>query len=125
MRKVTLEWIERAEEDLAALRHLDVNETPNVAGVQAQQAVEKFLKATWLELGSPVPMTHDLEELWVGVETQVQCEINLRSLIMLSPFGTSVRYPAKRITPTQAAWAVEFALETCSKLKIWLVNANK
>jgi HEPN domain-containing protein len=122
MRKVTLEWMTRAEEDLKALSHLDVLETPNVAGVQAQQAVEKFLKAVWLELGSPLPFTHDLEELYVGIAAQTKIHLDEKSLVMLTPFGTSARYPAKKISPTDARWAVQFALETCGQLKSWLLH---
>jgi HEPN domain-containing protein len=120
MKKATHSWVERAEEDIQALQQLDVTQTPNVAGVQAQQAVEKFLKACWIELGSAVPMTHDLEELWIGVQSQIKLEIDETALIRLSPFGTSARYPAKRITHNEAIWAVGVALETCAKLKTWL-----
>ncbi len=120
MKKTTRNWVERAEEDIQVLQQLDATQTPNVAGVQAQQAVEKFLKACWIELGSAVPMTHDLEELWVGVQNQIKLEIDETALIRLSPFGTSARYPAKRITPNEAVWAVGVALETCAKPKVWL-----
>ena len=120
MKKTARNWVERAEEDIQVLQQLDVTQTPNVAGVQAQQAVEKFLKACWIELGSAIPMTHDLEELWVGVQNQIKLEIDETALIRLSPFGTSARYPAKRITPNEAIWAVGVALETCAKLKSWL-----
>lgn len=49
-------WLDRAEEDLYVLSMLDVTRAPNSAAVQCQQALEKCLKACWIELEKRVPL---------------------------------------------------------------------
>ncbi len=120
MKKTVLPWLKRADEDLYMISVLDISLAPNGVAFLAQQAVEKYLKACWVELGSIPPMTHDLEELWVGVENQVKLDIDLKSLMRLAPFGTSGRYPKLEVNEEKSRWAVEFCLEVCSKLKVWL-----
>jgi HEPN domain-containing protein len=120
MREATRRWLDRAEEDLKLLSTAHVSETPNASGVLCQQAVEKTLKACWVELGHRPPMTHLLEELFLGIKEQLGFELNEDFLEELTPFGTETRYPARRISPARALWAAEFALETCAKLKLWL-----
>ena len=120
MREATRLWLDRAEEDLKLLSVSSVSETPNASGVLCQQAVEKMLKACWVELGRRPPMTHLLENLFLGVKDQLDFELNEDFLEQLTPFGTEARYPARRISPIQALWAAEFALETCTTLKLWL-----
>src|SRR5690348_13041698 len=65
MKKVTREWVKKAEADhraLAVLRH----QNPPVHDVvcfHAQQCAEKYLKALLEELGQSIPKTHDLDLL--------------------------------------------------------------
>ncbi len=120
MRAAVKPWLERADEDLRVLSSVDVARAPHDAAVLAQQAVEKYLKACWIELGSPPPLTHDLEELWIGVETQVKLTLNVDGLIELTPYGTTSRYPRLRVTAEAAHRAARYCLETCAKLKSWL-----
>lgn len=120
MREVTKRWLKRAEKDLLALRRLDPTETEEVVGVLSQQAVEKLLKACWAELGSRPPLTHELEELWVGIEGQMGLSIDHSSLNRLTPYGTQGRYITLELSVEEALWAVQFCLETCAKLKSWL-----
>jgi HEPN domain-containing protein len=120
MREATRRWLNRAEEDIKLLSISNVSETPNASGVLCQQAVEKMLKACWVELGFRPPMTHLLEELFLGVKEQLGFDLNEDFLEELTPFGTEARYPARRISPSRALWAAGFALETCAKLKLWL-----
>jgi HEPN domain-containing protein len=120
MREVSRRWLDRAEEDLYALSALDHARAPNAASVLCQQAVEKMLKACWVELGSRAPLTHELEELWTGIEAQVGLEISHSSLDRLTPYGTQARYITLRLSTEEALWAVKFCLETCAALKSWL-----
>lgn len=65
MNPLTLEWIEKAEEDydMAALARQASRPFHNSICFHAQQCIEKYLKAWLQEADVPVPRTHDLEEL--------------------------------------------------------------
>jgi HEPN domain-containing protein len=120
MREATRRWLDRALEDIKLLVSGNPEETPNASGVLCQQAVEKMLKAVWVELGQRPPMTHLLADLYLEVKAQTSLEIDIDSLERLTPFGTEARYPARRISPSQTLWATQFALETCKILQSWL-----
>jgi HEPN domain-containing protein len=119
MREATRRWLERAREDLMLLSGSQPEQTPNASGVLCQQAVEKILKAVWVELGQRPPMTHLLAELYLGVKTHLEVELDIDNLERLTPFGTEARYPSRRISPTQALRAAQFALKTCTVLQNW------
>ena len=65
MNPLTLEWIEKAEEDynMAELALQASRPFHNSICFHAQQCIEKYLKAWLQEADVPVPRTHDLEEL--------------------------------------------------------------
>lgn len=67
MNLLTLEWIEKAEEDYNSAKWLQQAPDPghNSICFHAQQCIEKYLKAWLQEMNVPVPRTHDLEELLV------------------------------------------------------------
>ena len=113
-------WLDRAEEDLYVLSMLDVTRAPNSAAVQCQQALEKCLKACWIELEKRVPYTHDLLDLWLEIETEVRVEISEAGLRRLTPYGTTARYPFGQVSADEALEAVVFCVESCAKLKTWL-----
>ena len=65
MNPLTLEWIEKAEEDydMAQLARQASRPFHNSICFHAQQCIEKYLKAWLQETDIPMPRTHDLGEL--------------------------------------------------------------
>ncbi len=65
MNLLTVEWIEKAEEDydMAQLAQQASRPFHNSICFHAQQCIEKYLKAWLQEMNVPVPRTHDLEAL--------------------------------------------------------------
>ena len=65
MNPLTLEWIEKAEEDYNAAKWLQQSPNPvhNSIYFHAQQYIEKYLKAWLQETNRAVPRTHNLEDL--------------------------------------------------------------
>ena len=65
MNPLTLEWIEKAENDYAAVQQLLQASNPlhDIISFHVQQCIEKYLKAWLQEANIPVPRTHNLEEL--------------------------------------------------------------
>ena len=65
MNPLTLEYVEKAEENYANIDWLQQAPTPrhNSVCFNAQQCIEKYLKAWLQEANLPVPRTHDLVEL--------------------------------------------------------------
>jgi hypothetical protein len=62
MKKVTRQWLRKAENDLRAARHLFTLKpllTDEIC-FHAQQAIEKFLKSLLAEQGLSIQKTHDL-----------------------------------------------------------------
>ena len=62
---LTLEWVEKAEEDYNAAKWLQQAPNPlhNSICFHAQQCIEKYLKAWLQEANIQAPRTHNLEEL--------------------------------------------------------------
>ena len=65
MNSLTLEWIEKAEEDYDMARLAQQASRPfhNSICFHAQQCIEKYLKAWLQEADAPLPRTHDFEAL--------------------------------------------------------------
>ena len=65
MNPLALEWMEKAENDYAAVQQLLQASNPlhDIICFHAQQSIEKYLKAWLQEADMPVPRTHNLEEL--------------------------------------------------------------
>ena len=65
MKRLTREWVQRAEDDLSAANRLAQDHKPHHAAVcfHCQQSAEKYLKALMEELGVTVPRTHNLVAL--------------------------------------------------------------
>ena len=62
MKKVTREWVRKAEVDYRSADGLRRKEPPVHESVcfHCQQCAEKYLKALMEEVGLPIPKTHDL-----------------------------------------------------------------
>lgn len=110
----TLEWVEFAEHDyLSAKALLQVSKVPfEIVAYHCRQLAEKYLKASLIQNGLPVPLIHDLAKLnrlaqglHPGLkDIEVVCEL-------LTPFGTATRYPGNAMTvgpehmPSVLGWA--------------------
>lgn len=83
--------VKQAERDLEnARKNIDI-EAYELAAFVAQQAVEKFLKATWIVAkGRESPRTHSLTEL--GDPLGVPADLR-KHLVYLNADYTTARYP--------------------------------
>ena len=65
MNPLTLEWIEKAENDYAAVQQLlqALNPLHDIICFHSQQCIEKYLKAWLQEANIHTPRTHNLQEL--------------------------------------------------------------
>jgi HEPN domain-containing protein len=125
MKRKSARWLKRAEEDLYILGILNPQIAPNVAAFLSQQAVEKCLKACWVELDRRVPQTHFLEDLWNAIKEEVNAEketVKLDSDLLnsLTPYATTARYPALDVPVEKVVKAIGFAIEIHAQIKIWL-----
>ena len=124
MKPETKEWLERASEDLEALSELKPERTPSVIASLAHQAIEKTIKAVWIELNLEPPMIHDLELLWSEIETSVSkspaTDDFADVLFENNDYGVQARYPELPVPTRYARDAVVLALRICTYLKTWL-----
>ncbi len=110
MKPLTLEWIEKAEEDwVVMLRSYRARKDPayNAACFHAQQCAEKYLKGRLEEAGIAFNKTHDLTELltqataiepgWSGLQPEID---------NLNRFSVTFRYPGQSAAKIDAKQAV-------------------
>lgn len=91
MRQEVERSIKQAERDLENARKNVEIEAYELASFMSQQAVEKFLKAAWMEVrGEAPPRTHSLVELGdpLGVPDELR-----KHLVYLNADYTTARYP--------------------------------
>lgn len=106
MNPLTLEWVQKAEQDYAsavALNRLRRRPVPGVVCFHCQQCAEKYLKARLQEARIDFPKTHNLnalldlvlpvEPLWESLRTVLQ---------RLSVYAVWHRYPGQDATVTEA-----------------------
>jgi HEPN domain-containing protein len=101
MKRLTTEWIAKAEEDLVAIELASSRKlTPyNVICFHCQQAGEKWLKARLCEDGIHFPKTHDLSSLLLQLETLYPDWIRwMRATENLSSYAINMRYPGDSAT---------------------------
>ena len=141
-RKLVVEWLRRASEDLDAAEHLlseaetqasvtediPVPEHPplaapryaNTVAFHCQQAAEKYLKALLTWHAVEFPKTHDLDQLLDLAQTiDKRLADSLRDVIVLTPYGVELRYPGDRPDATleQAREAVRLAREVRTAIR--------
>jgi HEPN domain-containing protein len=111
MKKLTAEWVQKAEEDyhLAVNTHRGGGRFHNAVSFHCQQAVEKYLKALMEECGLSVPKTHDLELLRTLLVPHYARLPVRRGLQFLTPFAVETRYPGERASKRDASAAVRWA----------------
>jgi|WetSurMetagenome_2_1015567.scaffolds.fasta_scaffold357772_2 HEPN domain-containing protein len=99
MKKITSEWLTKAEGDFAMLeRESRARKNRSLDGIcfHAQQCAEKYLKARLFEAGIHFPKTHDLVmllELVLPIEPT--WELFRVDLAFLSEFAVAFRYPGE------------------------------
>lgn len=94
-RDVAEQLLDLAREDLAAARALTDAEgvSASKSGFNAQQAVEKALKAVLAGRGEDFPFTHDIAVLIELCEDQdFQLPDDLREADRLTPYAAALRY---------------------------------
>jgi HEPN domain-containing protein len=112
MKRLTAQWVRKAESDYAVARQISRGRDPHHDAVcfHAQQCAEKYLKALLEELGLPVSRTHILEDLVVLL---LPHHATLRSLRkgarFLTRFAVATRYPGRNATKRQATAALRWA----------------
>jgi len=105
VKKLTEEWITKAEEDyLVAIRELKAN-PPALGAVcfHSQQCIEKYIKAILQENEVEFEKIHDLDVL------QEQCKMFISEiatyrdeLVRLSIYSVDVRYPGLQVSEREA-----------------------
>ena len=99
MKRITLEWIAKAEGDYAIVeRESRVRKRRNYDAIcfHAQQCAEKYLKARLSEAGISFPKIHDLTILLDMVQkSEPMWEAHRRDLAFLTDFAVKFRYPGE------------------------------
>ncbi len=117
MKPLTIEWIEKAEEDwVVMLKAYRGRKDPayNAACFHAQQCAEKYLKGRLIEAGIVFEKMHDLKELMDQATTVEPGWSNLENeLNFLNRFSVIYRYPGHSVTKMVAKDAVS----ACRKVR--------
>jgi HEPN domain-containing protein len=111
MKKLTREWVKKAEADHAAATALARARGPltDVICFHCQQSAEKYLKALLQELGLPIDYTHDLTELLLDLlPSHPSLKALGRGSGFLSNFAVDVRYPGKTASKRQVTAALRW-----------------
>lgn len=111
MKRITQEWVKKAEGDwLAAQQLYRARKHPNydVACFLTQQCAEKYLKARLRESGIRFTKTHDLVRL-LTLATRVEQSWNslLPQVGALSDYAVDIRYPGISATKADAQQAIK------------------
>lgn len=117
MKPITLEWIEKAEEDwIMMLRGFRARKNPsyNATCFHAQQCAEKYLKGRLEEESIPFRKTHDLAELLQQTQPIEPGWQQLRNeLDTLNEYAVSHRYPGDSAGKVEA----QAAVRACRKVR--------
>ena len=112
MKKLTAQWLKKADADLTAAEQL-LRARPLLAdqiGFHCQQAAEKYLKALLQEKGMAIPYTHDIRAL---IDLLLPVDKSLRPLRRgsrtLNLYALEYRYPTLQSTARQARSAFQKA----------------
>jgi HEPN domain-containing protein len=115
MQPLTIEWIRKADGDLAtAHRELRARKTPNydAACFHAQQCAEKYLKALLQEAAVPFGKTHNLSLILDLLHARYsRLELLRPTLAILTAYAVEYRYPGESADKEIARQAVRMAEE--------------
>ncbi len=103
MKRVTREWVKKAEQDYAGALREARAKAHDLACFLAQQCIEKYLKAILEESSLAFPRTHDLRHL-CNLASPVAPSLKplLRPLRSLSDYAVQFRYPGAWATAPQS-----------------------
>jgi HEPN domain-containing protein len=96
MKKISTEWVEKAEGDFkVAVRESETNDAVyDIVCYHCQQCIEKYLKAILVEKGVEFERIHDLEALMYLCKDYLPTLLDhIEDLIWLTQFSVRVRYP--------------------------------
>ena len=114
MKKLTAEWLGKAEDDLDVARTLLKTRPLHTDQIcfHCQQAIEKYLKAMLQEAGRPIERTHNIQAL---LDQLIPTDKALRTLrrgtTNLTRYAVDYRYPGLNTTARQARAAFRKAAQ--------------
>jgi len=115
MNPLTMEWIEKAEEDFALTQLLiapTANPMHGIICFHAQQCIEKYLKAYLQELQTSFPKTHDLEGLLDVFSPKIpDLELLRPHFADITLHAVDFRYPGRRASDADAQLANRVSLD--------------
>lgn len=112
MKRLTREWVRKAEADFLAAGQLVRGIVPlhDAVCFHCEQAAEKYLKALFVELGLTAPRTHNLVALLPILVSHFPLLLRFRrGLDFLTRFAVDTRYPGESATKRQATSAWRWA----------------
>lgn len=116
MNPLTLEWIEKAEEDYNSAKWLQQSPNPvhNSICFHVQQCIEKYLKAWLQEANIPFSKTHNLQE-WLDliVPTVSIWQTWQPDFKIISTYAVDARYPGDFAT----AENTQHAMQICNEVR--------
>lgn len=116
MNPLTVEWIEKAEEDYNAAKWLQQSPNPlhNAICFHVQQSIEKYLKAWLQEANIRPPRTHNLEELLELIVPTPPAWYPWRSdFKRITEYAVDPRYPGDSRTTEDT----QHAMHVCSEVR--------
>ena len=129
MNPLTLEWIEKAEEDyqMAQLAQQASRPFHNSICFHAQQCIEKYLKAWLQEAKLPVPRTHNLAEGLIVPTVPAWAQWQ-PDFTRITEYAVDARYPGDSATADDTHHALRTCegvrQAVCTWLKLPTHNAN-
>lgn len=123
MNPLTLEWIEKAEEDYNSAKWLQESPNPvhNSICFHLQQCIEKYLKAWWQEANISFTKTHDLEEL-LKLITPTMSAWNLwqPDFKIITTYAVESCYPGDSATDEDTKHAIQICDEVRKTIRTQL-----
>jgi HEPN domain-containing protein len=111
MKKLTREWVKKAETDRVVAEQSYKSRTPlhDAVCFHCQQCAEKYLKALLQEHGLPVERIHDLDKLLNALLPYYPALSAMkRALRVLNDYAVDPRYPGLDPSKRQAASALRW-----------------
>jgi HEPN domain-containing protein len=125
MKRETVKWVRKAEQDWEVAHKLAKGDQPprDIVCFHCQQAAEKYLKALLQENGLVVPKTHELADILdLLVPGDVALARLTRKADSLTQYAVDYRYPGMMASKRQMEAALRHVdrirLECRSKLKL-------
>jgi HEPN domain-containing protein len=109
MKRLSREWVQKAEDDLRLAKVGSIQKPPVHDGVcfHCQQSAEKYLKAILQECGKVVEKTHNLNDLLSALLSDYPTLRRFRPrLKVLTKYAVDYRYPGERASKRQATAAL-------------------